>query len=90
MKPPVQVILFDLGGTLFYDDALKWPDAYRRAEEALWASLRQSGISATPESLYHGESSFLQYYYRLRATGLDEPGAGRVLRELLTRGRMDV
>ena len=90
MKRPIHVVLFDLGGTLFFDDPAQWPDTYRQAEDALWSSLRESGVRAKPEAVYRGEDSFLQYYYRLRATGLDEPGAGRVLRELLARRRIVV
>ena len=32
----IDVILFDLGNTLFYDDPRAWPKVYRRAEAALW------------------------------------------------------
>jgi HAD superfamily hydrolase (TIGR01662 family) len=85
VKQPIQVALFDLGGTLFYDDPAAWETIYRQADRALWESLNASGIQATPDALLDGSDGLLPYYYRLRGTGLDEPGAGRVLRALLTR-----
>ena len=85
MKRSISVALFDLGGTLFYDDPAEWTTIYPRADRALWDSLKASGVRATAEMLYGSEDGLLQYYYQLRATGLDEPGAAGVLRELLTK-----
>jgi HAD superfamily hydrolase (TIGR01549 family) len=81
----IQVVLFDLGGTLFYDDPAEWTSIYPRADRALWDSLKASGVRATAEILYGSEDGLLQYYYQLRATGLDEPGTAAVLRELLAK-----
>ena len=81
----IQVVLFDLGGTLFYDDPAEWTTIYPRADRALWYTLKASGVRATAEILYGNEDGLLQYYYQLRATGLDEPGTAAVLRELLTK-----
>lgn len=83
LKWPVRAGLFDLGNTLFYDDPAAWPSTYLRAEDALWASLRAAGVRAAPDSLYGHASTFLQYYYELREGSLLEPGAVRVLMELL-------
>ncbi len=85
MKRPIQVALFDLGGTLFYDDPAAWPAIYRQADKALWDSLKASGVEVTPAALLDGSDGLLSHYYRLRGAGLDEPGAGNVLRDLLTR-----
>ena len=81
----IQVVLFDLGGTLFYDDPDAWERIYARADKALWDSLNASGVRASPEIVFGRDDGLLHYYYELRATGLDEPGAAGVLRELLTR-----
>ncbi len=89
MKRPLRVALFDLGGTLFYDDPAAWPAIYRQADRALWDSLRASGVDAAPETLLDGSEGLLQHYYRLRGAGLGEPGAANVLRDLLTRGGTD-
>ena len=85
MKRSLSVALFDLGGTLFYDDPAAWTTIYPQADAALWDSLKASGVQATAEILYGSEDGLLQYYYQLRATGLEEPGAEGVLRELLTK-----
>jgi HAD superfamily hydrolase (TIGR01549 family) len=83
VKRPIKVVLLDLGNTLFYDDPAAWPGVYERAEEALWASLSTAGVQSTPEILYGSRTTLLQYYYDLRETGLDEPGTGPVLDDLL-------
>ena len=80
----IQVVLFDLGGTLFHDDPDAWERIYARADKALWDSLSTSGVRASPEIVFGREDGLLHYYYELRATGLDEPGTAGVLRELLT------
>ena len=87
-RRPIQVVLFDLGGTLFYDDPDAWERTYARADKALWESLNASGVQASPEIVFGRQDGLLHYYYELRATGLDEPGAAGVLRELLTKRRI--
>jgi HAD superfamily hydrolase (TIGR01509 family) len=42
-------------------------------------------VRATTEILGGADEGLLDYYYQLRATGLEEPGTARLLRELLTR-----
>jgi len=81
----IQAVLFDLGGTLFYDDPDAWERTYARADKALWDSLNASGVRASPEIVFGREDGLLHYYYELRATGLEEPGAAGVLKELLTK-----
>jgi HAD superfamily hydrolase (TIGR01549 family) len=81
-KHQVKVALFDLGGTLVYDDYGDWRTVYRQAEQALWGTLERAGIRTTPKDLYRGRPSLLEYYYEQR-TGLEEPGIERVLEGLL-------
>jgi putative hydrolase of the HAD superfamily len=83
MRGPFRLILFDLGNTVFYDDPAAWPGIYRRAEAALWDSLRAAGVKVAPEVLYGRPNTLLNYYYTLRDTSLDEPGTARVLKDLL-------
>jgi HAD superfamily hydrolase (TIGR01549 family) len=78
----IKIALFDLGGTLVYDNADAWKAVYPRAEAALWGTLERAGIRTTPQELYHGRPTLLEYYYELR-TGVQEPGIERVLRRLL-------
>jgi HAD superfamily hydrolase (TIGR01662 family) len=85
MRPRLQVVLFDLGNTLLYDDPAKWPEIYRLAEAALWDSLEQAGVRSTPGALYGPYETLLSYYYNLREPKLEEPGMARVLRGLLAR-----
>ena len=79
----IDVVLFDLGNTLFYDNAARWPAIYRRAEAALWRALNRSGVGGSGRELYPGSPTFLEHYYGVRGSGLDEPGAFRVLANLL-------
>ena len=81
----IQVVLYDLGGTLFHDDPAAWESIYRRADRALWDSLHASGVRATPEILDAPADGLLDYYYQFRAAGMDEPGTARLLRVLLTK-----
>jgi HAD superfamily hydrolase (TIGR01549 family) len=85
MKGALQLVLFDLGNTLLHDDPHAWPLVYRRAEGALWNSLRLAGVSSTPAELYGGPDSLLNYYYDLREPALEEPGIARILEGLLAQ-----
>ena len=82
LRHQVKVALFDLGGTLLYDDPSAWDAVYPRAEAALWGALEHAGIRTTPQDLYQGRPTLLEYYYELRA-GVEEPGIERVLEGLL-------
>ena len=85
MKTAIEVVLFDLGGTLFYDQPAAWPRVYRRAEAALWKALRKGGVRVSAAALYGRSTTLLEHYYALRGTGIDEPGTYRILRGLLTQ-----
>lgn len=78
-----EVLIFDLGNTLFYDRASAWPGIYLRAEQALQRVLRAHGIRITTSELYGGHPTLLSYYYALRSGGTEEPGTLRVLKDLL-------
>lgn len=88
MRRPVRLALFDVGGTLFYDNQKLWPLTYRRAEDALWSELRAAGVKITPRELYGPYESLFSLYYGLHRSDLNEPGTARVLSDLL--GRQDI
>jgi putative hydrolase of the HAD superfamily len=90
MKSPVKVVLFDLGGTLFYDNAAAWPKVYKHAEDALWKVLRRAGVRGPPRAIYGNSKTLLEYYYALRGTGIEEPGAHRVLSDVLKQQGLNV
>jgi HAD superfamily hydrolase (TIGR01662 family) len=83
MIAAVEVVLFDLGNTLFYDNAAAWPRVYARAEAALWRVLRRSGVRTSSEVVYGKPETLLSHYYALRGSGVLEPGTFHVLRDLL-------
>lgn len=83
MIGPLEVVFFDLGNTLFFDDAAAWPKVYAKAEAALWGALRRSGVMTTPETVYGRMDTLLGYYYTLRGDGIREPGTFQILRDLL-------
>jgi HAD superfamily hydrolase (TIGR01549 family) len=85
MLVSVEVVLFDLGNTLFYDNMPAWPRVYRRAESALWKVLRRGGARVSAATLYGRRDTLLSYYYALRGIGTHEPGTFRVLTDLLVR-----
>lgn len=82
MKLSVRVVFFDLGNTLIYDKE-PWEDFYRRADRALWKSLRGFGVDSSPRELYSGYKTLFHYYYNLRENELEERGMATVLRQLL-------
>jgi HAD superfamily hydrolase (TIGR01549 family) len=82
LRDQIKIALFDLGGTLVYENVDAWKRVYPRAEAALWGALERAGIRTTPQELYHGRPTLLEYYYELR-TGVEEPGIERVLVGLL-------
>ncbi len=82
MKDPIELIIFDLGGTLMYDKD-PWPPFFPRADAALWEVLRQAGINLEPRDLYAGFDTLFHLYYVQHRNGLDEPTTSVVLKELL-------
>ncbi len=82
MKQPIRVVFFDLGNTLVYDQG-PWEDFYRRADRAVWESLRGFGAHSSPRQLYSGYETLFHYYYSLREDDLEERGMAAVLRGLL-------
>src|SRR5574337_1951074 len=82
MKLSVRVVFFDLGNTLIYDKE-PWEDFYRRADRALWKSLRGFGVDSSARELYSGYKTLFHYYYNLRENELEERGMATVLRGLL-------
>jgi HAD superfamily hydrolase (TIGR01549 family) len=88
MKQPTEVVLFDLGNTLIYDDPAAWKEVFQRADDSLWSSLREFGIQSSPGELYGEHENLLRYYYKLREGDLDEPSISTVFRELLNQHKI--
>lgn len=79
---PVELVLFDLGGTLLYE---KGParELYASADAELWRVLRRAGVTLQPHDIYGEADSLFQLYYRLHRNDLNEPGSAAVLDGLL-------
>ncbi|HEY5983135.1 MAG TPA: HAD family hydrolase [Anaerolineales bacterium] len=86
----VELAMFDLGNTLFFDRPGSWPKVYAQAESALWRSLKQAGLRVSPEDLYGRPDTLLGYYYALRGSGIQEPGAFAVLKGLILRQGLSI
>lgn len=84
MIKPVDVVLLDLGNTL-YADPKPWPEILRRADEALWASLRAAGVRAEPAEVYGQYKTLLDLYNSDHRKDLSEATTRRVLTDRLER-----
>jgi HAD superfamily hydrolase (TIGR01662 family) len=89
MKQPIRAVFFDLGNTLMYDKN-PWGELFRRAEVELWRSLHRVGVTSSGRELYGEHHTFFDYYYKLRAQNLDEPGILPVFRQLLDDKQIQV
>ncbi len=85
MIKPIDVVLLDLGNTLYFDPK-PWPDILRRADAALWDSLRASGVEADRAALYGEYASLIDLYNADHRKDLSERTTRRVLADLLERG----
>jgi HAD superfamily hydrolase (TIGR01662 family) len=85
MSKVIKVIFFDLGNTLIYDDHASWRDIYMQADHSLWSSLHQYGINLTSQDLFGVHKTLLEYYYNKRAGDLEEPGVGKIFRQILNK-----
>lgn len=81
---PIDLVLLDLGHTLYYDRD-PWPPIFRAAESALWESLRRAGVKAQPEEIYGGHQTLIDLYESNHRQDLSEPTTAAVLKELLGR-----
>jgi HAD superfamily hydrolase (TIGR01549 family) len=79
---PVDLVLLDLGNTLYYDKD-PWPPIFLKAESALWESLRGAGIKAQPGEIYGEHETLLDLYNADHRKDLSEPTTATVLKEIL-------
>jgi HAD superfamily hydrolase (TIGR01662 family) len=89
MKETVRAVFFDLGNTLMYDKN-PWGELFKRAEVELWNSLHKVGVMSSGNELYGEQPTFFDYYYKLRAKNLDEPGILPVFKQLLADHQIQV
>ena len=78
IRQPVELVVFDLGGTLIYE-AGPWDGLFTRADSELWRVLHDAGVQAQPRDIYGDSGNLFELYYRLHRTGLDEPTTAGVL-----------
>jgi HAD superfamily hydrolase (TIGR01662 family) len=90
MNHNIKVVFFDLGNTLIYDQPSAWTDVYLKADRSLRSSLLNFGINLSTRELFGKQESLLEYYYKLRAEDLEEPGIGVVLKDLLKKHKIAI
>jgi HAD superfamily hydrolase (TIGR01549 family) len=78
IRQPVDLVLFDLGGTLIYE-AGPWDGLFARADRELWRALHDSGVKTEARDIYEGSENLFDLYYKLHRSGLDEPTTAGVL-----------
>ncbi len=84
IQQPIRVIIFDLGGTLIYENG-PWEPIFPRADEALWKVLHAAGITLEPHELYGQSDNLFHMYYLLHRGDLTEPTSAGVLDGLLRK-----
>lgn len=82
MLQPIDLVLLDLGNTLYYDPE-PWPDILKAAEAALWSKLRAAGVKAEPSEIYGQYETLIDLYNSDHRKDLSEPTTRRILRERL-------
>ncbi len=80
----VDLVLLDLGNTLYHDKD-PWPPILDQAEQALWRSLREAGVSIEPRDIYGPYRTLLELYNSEHRKDLSEPTTARVLKDHLER-----
>ncbi len=86
MLTSIDLVLLDLGNTLYFDPA-PWPGILQQADAALWRSLRASGIEADPAQILGQHASLIDLYNADHRKDLTEPTTRLVLkRRLRQRG----
>ncbi len=84
MLHPIDLVLLDLGNTLYYDPK-PWPDLLRAADEALWRSLQAAGVNVERHQAYGRFETLFDLYNSDHRKDVSEPTTARILRELLKR-----
>jgi HAD superfamily hydrolase (TIGR01662 family) len=82
MIPSIQLVIFDLGGTLIYDKD-PWPPFFQHADSALTKALREAGLHIEPSSFFHGHRGLLDLYYNRRGNDIEEETTAVLLKQLL-------
>lgn len=87
---PINIVLFDLGSTLIYFDAL-WPELMRQSSQELAASLANLGYTINTDQFVNQFIEKLNDYYVERETDLIEYTTAYLLRNLLAEhGYLDM
>jgi putative hydrolase of the HAD superfamily len=90
MISSICVVIFDLGGTLFYEKD-PWPPYYQRANAALIQTLRDAKLNIEPSTFFRGHHGLFDLYYDRRGDDTDEETTGVLLRQLLKeQGNLNV
>ncbi len=84
MLQPIDLVLLDLGNTLYYDPQ-PWPSILKAADEALWQSLRAAGVKAKPGEIYGNHETLFDLYNADHRKDLSEPTTARILSERLQK-----
>jgi HAD superfamily hydrolase (TIGR01662 family) len=79
---PIELVLFDLGSTLFYQKG-SWDGLYQKADAELWRVLRGAGVTLQPHDLYGDAGTLIEFYSGRRFGDLREPTIAAALAELL-------
>lgn len=87
LRGPIELVLFDLGGTLFHELG-PWGELYRRADAELWKVLRREGVSMAPHDLYGDAETLFELYARNQSPDLNERPMAAFLGELLRASGM--
>ncbi len=82
IRQPIEVVLFDLGGTLFHEIG-PWDGLYRRADDELWKVLHGAGVDLGPRDLYGDDDTLFAFYTKHQSPGLAETTMASVLDQLL-------
>jgi HAD superfamily hydrolase (TIGR01549 family) len=85
MRRPIRLVLFDLGGTLIYEQA-PWDGLFTRADVALWQALRNQGVMLRASEVYGEATTLFELYnalHRKQPNSLSEPTTLALLGELL-------
>lgn len=84
MNDSINVVIFDLGGTLIYDKE-PWLPIFSLADAALWRVLRRNKVQLQPHDLYGDFKTFLNFHYQYarHESGLNEVTTTSLLGKLL-------
>ncbi len=82
IRQPIEVVLFDLGGTLFHELG-PWDGLYLRADEELWRVLHRAGVALGAHDVYGGDDTLFGVYTSRQSPDVAERTMGSFLDDLL-------